>query len=284
MRPHQRCVGAQHRRDARRAVCAAPRRGIGQQSSEDVQNRRLGAAPPRCAARSSTPQLQSARGAGLAACCAAKAAQCVSRCSGHRIATAASGGIAPAPPARALCIASLRVCVQRAAPRRRRSAASERRIAAAFAGGRATHYGGGDKISSSLDAGSCMMKIDGPKYVAAINTAGSSNTDKCGQCYEVRARGRPARCARLLSRCASGAGDVRGRAHPRHEQQPVWRRSKRLPRPRTQGGCGAGDRQLPVRVSWQSGQQQHVVLRRQVPPGPELHGASAAARGGGGDS
>ena len=57
--------------------------------------------------------------------------------------------------------------------------------AVAPAGGRATHYGGGDAIGSSLDAGSCMMKIEGPKYVAAAACAGSGNTDKCGQCYEV---------------------------------------------------------------------------------------------------
>ena len=70
------------------------------------------------------------------------------------------------------------------------------------AGARATHYGGGDAIRSSLDAGSCMMKIDGPKFVTAVNCAGKGNTDKCGQCYEVIAGGRPDALRVLLSRYA----------------------------------------------------------------------------------
>jgi hypothetical protein len=38
----------------------------------------------------------------------------------------------------------------------------------------------------SIDSGSCMRgKIASPFFVTAVNTAGSSNTDKCGQCIEV---------------------------------------------------------------------------------------------------
>ena len=47
-----------------------------------------------------------------------------------------------------------------------------------------------------------MMKIDGPKFVTAVNCAGKGNTDKCGQCYEVIAGGRPDALRVLLSRYA----------------------------------------------------------------------------------
>ena len=50
-------------------------------------------------------------------------------------------------------------------------------------------------------------KIASPFYVTAINTAGSSNTDKCGQCIEARARAALRRPRGALTWHA--AGDVR---------------------------------------------------------------------------
>ena len=43
--------------------------------------------------------------------------------------------------------------------------------------GRATNYGGGDAVHSSLDTGSCMQgRIAAPMYVTAVNVPGSGNT------------------------------------------------------------------------------------------------------------
>ena len=62
----------------------------------------------------------------------------------------------------------------------------------------------------SIDSGSCMRgKIASPFYVTAVNTAGSSNTDKCGQCIEVRAQSPPPLCLSLALSCSACAGDVR---------------------------------------------------------------------------
>ena len=137
-------------------------------------------------------------------------------------------------------------------------------IVDASAGGRATHYGGGDAIGSSLDAGSCMMKIDGPKFVAAAACAGSGNTVRCSGCAapSVRAADAAPHGGRAGQVRPVLRGHVRGRPHPRAEQQPLRRRPLRLPRPRPQVRCGAGHGLLPLQLPAQPGVQQHVVLVR----------------------